>query len=48
MKKILCLLFAMLCLFTLVACKGAQSETPTATQPEEEQRSNVVETDENG
>jgi len=48
MKKILCLILAVLWLFTLSACNGAQSETPTATQPEEEQISNVVETDENG
>lgn len=48
MKKILCLILAVLCLFTLSACNGEQPETPAATQPEEEQRSNVVETDENG
>ena len=47
MKKILCLTLSLLCFFTLSAC-GEQSETPTATQPEEEQRSNVVEVDENG
>lgn len=48
MKKILCLILAMLCFLTLSACNGAQPEAPAATQPEEEQRSNVVETDENG
>ena len=48
MKKILCLVLSVMCLITLSACKGEQPETPAATQPEEEQRSNVVETDENG
>ena len=48
MKKILCLILALLCFATLSACKGEQPEIPAATQPEEEQRSNVVETDENG
>ena len=48
MKKILCLILALLCFFTLSACNGEQPETPAANQPEEEQRSNVVETDENG
>jgi len=48
MKKILCLIFAVLCLFTLSACNGEQPEAPAATEPEAEQRSNVVETDENG
>ena len=48
MKKILCLILAALWLFILSACNGEQPETPAATQPEEEQRSNVVEVDENG
>ena len=50
MKKILCLILAALWLFILPACSnGEQPETPAATQPEEvEQRSNVVEVDENG
>ena len=48
MKKILCLMLALLWLFTLSACKGEQPETPAATEPEVQQRSNVVETDENG
>ena len=48
MKKILCLIFAVLCFFTLSACNGEQPEAPAATEPEAEQRSNVVETDENG
>ena len=48
MKKILCLILALLCFLTLSACNGEQPEAPAATQPEEEQRSNVVETDENG
>ena len=49
MKKLLCLILAVLCIFTLSACNGEQPETPAATQPEEvEQRSNVVEVDENG
>ena len=47
MKKILCLILALLCFLTLSACKSEQPETPTATEPEE-QRSNVVEVDENG
>ena len=48
MKKILCLILAVLCFLTLSACNGEQPETPAATGQEEEQRSNVVETDENG
>ena len=48
MKKILCLILALLCFLTLSACKSEQPETPAATEPEAEQRSNVVEKDENG
>ena len=48
MKKILCLVLALLCFLTLSACKSEQPETPAATEPEAEQRSNVVEKDENG
>lgn len=48
MKKILCLVISVLWIFTLSACKDEQPETPAATQPEAEQRSNVVEKDENG
>ena len=48
MKKILCLILAVLCFFTLSACNGEQPETPAATEPEAEQRINVIETDENG
>lgn len=48
MKKILCLVLALLCFVTLSACKSEQPETPAATEPEAEQRSNVVEKDENG
>ena len=48
MKKILCLILAALCLFILSACNGEQPEIPAATEPEEEQRTNVVEVDENG
>ena len=48
MKKILCLILAVLCIMTMYACSSEQPETPAATEPEEEQRSNVVETDENG
>ena len=48
MKKILCLALALICFFTLTACKGEQPETPADTQPEVEQPSNVVEVDENG
>ena len=48
MKKILCLVLAVLWLFTLSACNGEQPETPAATEPEAEQRINVIETDENG
>ena len=48
MKKILCLILAVLWIFTLSACNGEQPGTPAATEPEEEQRSNVVEKDENG
>ena len=48
MKKILCLILAVLCVTTMYACSSEQPETPAATEPEEEQRSNVVEVDENG
>lgn len=48
MKKILCLMLALLCFFTLSACNSEQPEAPAVTEPEEQQRSNVVETDENG
>lgn len=48
MKKILCLILAVLWVFTLSACNGEQPEAPAATEPEVKQRSNVVETDENG
>ena len=48
MKKILCLVSAVLCFLSLSACNGEQPEAPDATEPEAEQRSNVVETDENG
>ena len=48
MKKILCLVLAALCFMTLSSCNGEQPEAPAATQPEAEQRSNVVEVDENG
>ena len=48
MKKILCLVLAVLCFLSLSACNGEQPEAPAATEPEAEQRSNVVETDENG